>query len=47
MCASYEISVGVIPQDIYGQIDGKRLVELAQEMDASGAGGTGGVGRVW
>ena len=41
MCASYEISVGVIPQDIYGQIDGKRLVELAQYMAASGKGGTG------
>lgn len=32
MAASYPIAVGVIPQDIYGQIDGKRLVELAQHM---------------
>lgn len=35
MCASYPIAVGVIPQDIYGQIDGKRLVELAQNMAAA------------
>jgi len=32
MCASYPIAVGVIPQDIYGQIDGKRLVEFAQNL---------------
>ncbi len=31
-CSSYPIAVGVIPQEIYGQIDGKRLVELAQEI---------------
>ena len=32
MAAAYPIAVGVIPQDIYGQIDGKRLVELAERM---------------
>lgn len=32
MCASYNVPCDVIPQEIYGQIDGKRLVELAQSM---------------
>lgn len=32
MCDSYPIAVGVIPQEIYGQIDGKALVELARSM---------------
>lgn len=38
MCTAYPIAVGVIPQDIYGQIDGKRLVELAQDMVSSERG---------
>ena len=32
MAKPYNVPVGVIPQDVYGQIDGMRLVELAQSM---------------
>lgn len=37
IAAPYHIAVGVIPQDIYGAIDGKRLTELAQSLAASQA----------
>lgn len=30
----HNVKVAVIPQDIYGQIDGKRLVEFAQNLVA-------------
>lgn len=32
MAEPYNVKLAVIPQDIYGQIDGKRLVELAQSL---------------
>lgn len=34
MAAAYPVAVDVIPQSIYGALDGKALVELAQKMAA-------------
>lgn len=36
MAAPYHVLVDVIPQSIYGQIDGKALVEFAQKLAESG-----------
>ena len=35
MAAPYNVKVDVIPQTIYGQIDGKGLVEFAQKLASS------------